>query len=630
MQRRTFLGTAGLTAAATAAGTAPAGAAPGGPPADGGPADGGPADGGSVDTAFEDRLLRAAEDQVATVLVAYPDQLTELWANRAVARSALRLVSVMTAPTSRFHRSPDLLGPLADLVAGVRATQHRDGTWDQGNLHTPPDSAFVVNDLCGVLTLLEADDDEATTDVRAELRTVLRSASQALVTGGVHTPNHRWEVSAALARLHELVPDGTRQLDRVEQWLAEGVDIDGDGQYSERSANYAFVVTNPCLLALARYTGHVELRGAVRRNLDLQLRLLEDDGTVESVQSRRQDQKEVRDSSDGLLQFRELALRDGDGRYARFVLDQLARTDAAARAGDGDAWAEVRLHPDLLAPLPAPASLSGDGVDVLADSSLVRLRRGRAAASVFGGADFVDDPDRPGPIGSGLSTNPTFLKYRRGAAVLSSVRLAPRFFSLGHFRSQGVAVGDDGTVTLHQRVTAGYHQPLAPADRRGDGDYELGSEGRFFAAMSFDRRARDERVLETTVVVRPVDGDLEQGLDLEFTLTGTEEPGDVPVVVELAFSQALGAQPGVLAGAEVLEEGEDGAASTHQLAQGWGTWTVGEDRLRFGPGTGAGPRQPTVVDPGERYTWLGGDLVPAGTRVLLTTTVPGSWTLSLR
>lgn len=620
MQRRTFLGTAGLTAAAGTAGAGPAGADPG-------PAAGSPPP--AVDTEFRSRLLAAAEAQVATVLTAYPDQLTALWANRAVARSALRLTSVLTTPDSRFHRHQDLLGPLTELVAGVRATQHADGTWDQGNLHTPPDSAFVVNDLCGVLTLLEEDGWEATADVRSELRTVLRSASGALVTGGVHTPNHRWEVCAALARLHELVPDPA-QLARIEEWLAEGVDVDADGQYSERSANYAFVVTDPSLLVLARATGHVELRGDVRRNLDAQLRLLEADGTVESVQSRRQDQKEVRDSSDGLLSFRELALRDGDGRYARFVLDQLARTDAAARAGDGDAWAQVRLHPDLLAPLPTPAPVLTDGVDVLAASSLVRLRRGTVSASVFGGADLDGDPDRPGPIGSGLSTNPTFLKLRRGAAVLSSVRLAPRFFSLGHFRSEGVAVGDDGTVTLHQRVTAGYHQPLAPADRRADGEYDLGSEGRFWAAMSFPDRVRDERVLETTVVVRPVGGDLGQGLDLEFTLTGTEEPGDVPVVVELAFTSALGAGPGVLTGGEVLTAATDDSPAVHQLVEGWGSWRVGDDELRFGPGTGSGPRQPTLVDPGERYTWLGGDLVPAGTRVLLTTTVPRTWTLSLR
>ncbi|WP_432562379.1 hypothetical protein [Kineococcus sp. SYSU DK003] len=607
MQRRTFLGTstAGLAAVATTTYAAAPAAAQEVP---------------AVDEQFAARLLAAAEAQVDAVLAGREEQLTQLWAHRAWARSALRLTSVLAAERSRHHRSAELLAPLASFVSALRAAQHRDGTWDQGNLHTPPDSAFVVNDLCPVLDLLQRDDWNRTRDVREELRTVLALASDALVVGGVHTPNHRWEISSALARLHALVPR-PGQLERIGEWLAEGVDIDADGQYSERSPNYAFAVTNPSLLTIARLTDRVELRAHVRRNLDLHLLCLEDDGTLETVQSRRQDQKEVRDSSDALMVYREMAIRDGDGRYARFVLDQLARTDEPARAADGDAWAEVLAHPDVAAPLPAPVPLGTEGTHVLAGSGLVRYRRGSSTASVFGGADLVDDPDRPGAIASGLATNPTFLRFRHGAAVLSSVRFAPRFFSWGHFRSQGIEVGDDGTVTLRQNMTGGYYQPLPPAARRGSGEYDLELEGRFWAAMSFSEREREARVLETTVVVRPVGGNVENGFDLEFTVGGTEEPGDVPATVELAF---LG--DGTLEGTEVL----DAEAGTHQLVAGWGSWRVGDDEVRFGPGTGSGPRQPAVVDPGERYTWLGGDVVPAGTRVLLTTTVPGSWTLSIR
>ncbi|GAA0572062.1 MULTISPECIES: twin-arginine translocation signal domain-containing protein [Streptomyces] len=33
---------------------------------------------------------------------------------------------------------------------------------------------------------------------------------------------------------------------------------------------------------------------------------------------------------------------------------------------------------------------------------------------------------------------------------------------------------------------------------------------------------------------------------------------------------------------------------------------------------GSGPRQPAVVDSGERYSRLGGELTPAGQRVLIT------------
>ncbi|WP_337059432.1 hypothetical protein [Kineococcus sp. G2] len=627
LSRRTFV--AGVTGGSAVSAVPPAAAtpAPAGPPGAAAPALD-PFRGPDVDRPFVDRALRAAEAAAPGVLEGYRTQIEGLWPYRAVARSALRLAALHVSPRSAFHADAGLAAAITEMAAALRADQHRDGTFDVGNLHTPPDTAFVVRDLCELLTLLRAAAPQRGPDplraARDDLTAVLTAAGRAMATGGVHTPNHRWEVSAALAQTDLLLPDPAHRR-RVEEWLAEGVDVDGDGQYSERSPNYAFAVTNPSLLAIARCTGRVDLRAVVRRNLDLQLVLAEDDGAVESVQSRRQDQGQRKDLADGLLQFREMALRDGDGRYAAVVQELLARTDDAARYGDADLWAQLLVHPDLAARLPRPRPWRVDGTRVLAGSGLARLRAGDCTATVYAGTDGGEDEDRPGPIASGLATNPTFLRYRRGAAVLSSVRFSPRFFSTGHFRGRGLEPLADSAFRTSQRITAGYYQPLPPGRRRPDGDYDLTGEGRFWAAMSFDERVRDERVLETTVVVRPVAGDLRRGFDVEFAVGGTEEDGDVPAVVELAF-----AGEGELEGTVVLQEAADGAPAVHQLVEGWGTWRSGGDEVHFGPGTGSGPRQPPVVDPGERYTWLGGDLVPSGTRVLLTTTVPRRWTLSLR
>ena len=148
----------------------------------------------------------------------------------------------------------------------------------------------------------------------AALEDVLTAATPALVKGGVHTPNHRWELSAALARLHRLAPQPALA-ERVGQWLAEGVDLE-DGLYSERSANYAAHVSNPSLLTVAEVFGRPELVDAVEQNLTATLDLLLPDGSVETVLSRRQDQRWPVPLAGYLLPLRRVALLRGRGDLA--------------------------------------------------------------------------------------------------------------------------------------------------------------------------------------------------------------------------------------------------------------------------------------------------------------------------
>jgi hypothetical protein len=70
-----------------------------------------------------------------------------------------------------------------------------------------------------------------------------------------------------------------------------------------------------------------------------------------------------------------------------------------------------------------------------------------------------------------------------------------------------------------------------------------------------------------------------------------------------------------------------GTAGNYQLVSGTGSYTVGSDRIEFGPGNGAAR---VGMDPGERYTYLGGSLTPDGQRVYLTGRTPGRQTLQLR
>ena len=55
-----------------------------------------------------------------------------------------------------------------------------------------------------------------------------------------------------------------------------------------------------------------------------------------------------------------------------------------------------------------------------------------------------------------------------------------------------------------------------------------------------------------------------------------------------------------------------------QLVEGDGTYTVGQDVITFGPGNGRRHSSALRMDAGEKYSYLGGSLVPPGQRVYIT------------
>jgi len=620
MDRRQLISTVGAASAVAAASTVLSGemadasptAAPAAPPPE------------QVDNRFLDTLTRVNDLQIPTVLSSYQEQITSLASPRTLAQSALRLVTAYVNPRGQNHHSSTLLGPLNTLLDALADRQNPSGLYDIGNLDSPPDTSFVISDLGLGYELLHQDADAATVPAQEKYAAIMRRSARSLAEGGVHTPNHRWEICKALAHLHHLWP--SRQLiARINDWLGEGIDQDAEGEYSERSPNYASEVTNRSLVTIARLVDKPRLLDNVQRNLALTLYRLEVNGEVETVQSRRQDQTGIQDVWKYLMHFRELALRDRDRRFAAVaeqIIDRVAANPASfATSGYsvGEFLAEALAYPDLTALLPRPLAPLTRYERFFRGSQLVRIRRGDTTASIFGGTDWhnrrLDPVGRPTAIreiSSGLSTNPTFFKLRKGAAILDSVRMSPRFFSTGHFRSDGVAA-QRGGWRLSDRVEVPYHLPLPQRYRRPDGNYALGSEGRFYAKMDFPHRPKQYRVLDTSVTIRQV-GD--SAFDLAFDVQGPP----TSLTIELCFRGG-----GTLTG--VVPASGDG---NFQLVEGEGAYTVGADTITFGPGNGSGIRQPIAMDPGEKYTYLGGNLVPAGQRVYITGEVPFRYTLRLR
>lgn len=385
-----------------------------------------------------------------------------------------------------------------EIAADARALlalQNPDGTIDGSNIRTPPDTGFVMETVGAALVALREIGGTkipagALSDAVAAADEFMRRAASALVTGGVHTPNHRWVVCSALAfayRLHRR----PEYLARIDQWLSEGIDIDEDGQYSERSAGIYSAVSSAALVNVALLLGRDELLEPVRRNLEATLMLVQPDGRIDTTASRRQDQYDTTlEWFNYYVPFRVLAAVDGNPRFAAAVrfLERHSGDRNAPLAGHAIAFfafPEMRI------------ALNGDGVSaiptdfavVLTEAGLYRERRGQTAVTVFGGHDRWPD-GQVTPEASGRAGNPSFLTVCTGSASIRWVRIVPRFFNVGYLRF-GMVSADEGLCRLEAAREVGYFQPLPPQKRRDDGRYELTTgDGRFWSATDLPERER--------------------------------------------------------------------------------------------------------------------------------------------
>jgi hypothetical protein len=454
------------------------------------------------------------------------------------------LAAAACAPGSRYFRSTELVEPMRAAIRYMLAAQNADGTVDyyETNFHSTPDLAFILEGACPTCALLRASPVPAIAAVAVELGEFIKRGGEALVAGGVHTPNHRWVVCAALAWVNSLFPD-KRYVARADQWLAEGIDLDPDGQYTEKSTTVYSPIVNRALINVARLLNRPALLEPVRKNLEMSLYYVHPDGDVVTEASRRQDRDQRGNMHRYYYAYRTLALRDGNGRFAA-----MARQIEAETQGRVGELTTFLLEPEFGRALPPSAPLPTDYAKVFAHSSLVRIRRGASSGTVLAG-------------------NPVFFSFRRGGAALSAVRLATAFFGKGQFVGDALEARD-GRYVLRQKLEGPYFQPLTAA-QIADGEHTRMAPNGTLANDSRAKRARSEiQTLEAVVTVTETAG----RFALAIAIRGT---AFVPVAIELGFRAG-----GKFEGVEPLA----GAKDTFLLRSGTGRYTSGADTIEFGPG----------------------------------------------
>ena len=518
------------------------------------------ADSAEPEDPYYRELVKANDAGVLSLLNPGKGSQQRFGGARGVGEAVDALAGSYCAPESSYYKAAALLTALEAEADKLLAAQHSDGTIDSGNLSSPPDTAFVVQTVCMALAVLQRLNQPELSTINSKLGKFVLAAGEALSTGGIHTPNHRWVVSSALAQLNLLFPSA-KYVDRIDDWLGEGVYCDADGQYEERSTGIYSRVVDNAMITLARLLDRPQLLEPVRRNLAMTIFYMHPNGELETVGSRRQDQAMDAWISNYYLQYRYMAIKDKNRQFA--AVARFAEQIGLNQAEDKIPLIQFLEEPLYRRPLPDPEPIASDYSRFFSNSGLARIRRQELSATVYGGSDW------PLGVSSGLASNPTFFSFRKGKAVLESVRMIPNFFTEGDFRSIGMKV-EGHRYLLEQQLHVPYYQPLPKQLRNPRGDYPLTSAGnRFWSKMNFPERPMSNiQTLEQKVTVTESAG----AFELAFNVGGHDR---VPVTIELAFrrdGELEGIEPGAT------------RPNFYFLRQGMGQFRAGDDVITFGPG----------------------------------------------
>ncbi|MEP6749582.1 MAG: hypothetical protein ABJB86_17725 [Bacteroidota bacterium] len=539
------------------------------------------------------RLVAANDNQVNQLLSALQAGVTST--GRKIGFDFATLSASYVSPGSTYHQSPLIVEALEKLVQLLTGLQSADGTLNFGNLESPPDTAFLVEPLAAAARLLEQIKMPVLKNINEEVKKFLLRCGAALSAGGVHTPNHRWLICAALAGIHAAYPNQL-YINRIEDWLGEHFYIDADGHYPERSANYA-VVENTAFLTVGRLLKKPMLFEPVRKNLEMTWYYMEPDGQLVTVDSRRQDQYTSKSMVAYYLQYRWLAIKDNNHLFAG-----ITRLIEGLKGFEEEILNKYLFqfleNPLLQEALPEVAAPPVQYEKLFANAATLRLRHAGITTTLFGGVDW------PVIIASGRSDSPNFYTHRKGAAILKYMRLSADFFSMGYFYSDGLKKEGNAYV-LHKKLAIPYYQPLPASRRNSKGDYKLSpsTDGRFWSKMDFEHRpVSNIKTLDTKISFTTAEGTDK----LVFEVTGQ---AGVRVTVELCFLEG-----GVLSGVLPADKGNN------FLEKGMGKYEYGGSSIEFGPGVMA-HKAVTGLE-GERYSTHFGSLRTEGMHVYLTGITP--------
>ncbi len=392
-------------------------------------------------------------------------------------------------PLSRYHADDRVFTVLAAQCEYAHRDLSPEGltSLKSTNWHSPPDTAFAVDTLVPLLMSCRRHlDAPCAAAIDKLLSPLVQTMARGIIGRGFHTPNHRWVITGALSMAGQLFPD----LDAdayVDQLLGEGVDIDADGQYSERSTGIYNAVSNRGLINTAIYRDRPDLFEPVRANLGMMADMFHHDASVVTLFSARQDRGQRVVPMSLAVSYLLMGLRDGNNEW-------LAYADQLFAHSTHDRTSALLLHPFLIDP-------------EAAERPPIHARTKHRYTTLFPAAGVWRHRDSELSVTAGVG-QPQFMSVKLGPVELASVKISLPYFG-ANFVPHGLEAIDGGIALIddqcNREFEPSYRLPLGqavPLDRLGE------------------RHATRDRWPLPPVQMRVEVSRVEDGFDLRLRVTG--------------------------------------------------------------------------------------------------------------
>jgi len=320
--------------------------------------------------------------------------------------------------------------------------QRADGTFDgiSTNFYSAPETGFGMHILVWCYRIVEMyGRDEGKTQLVERLYKLIQRSGEGIAQGGFHTPNHRWVEASALLQAYNITGiEGFKTA--ADSYLAEGIDCSPYGEYAEKSAGIYNATNNNSFIVMAEETGESCYHEYVRRNLDMMFLYNEPDGSIFTMNSRRQD--------GGVIQkyyptayypsYLYMSYIYGDGRYA-VMTNKIMAAAEEGKASMPDCLQLYMLKPGLknftLEEIQPPSRFE----QLFEQSGIVRVGRDSYTFTL-------------------MKNNSSFLVFQT-EKIRCRLKMCASFFAVAQFKVQDI-IFEDGSYFMKFKTFGYYRLPF--------------------------------------------------------------------------------------------------------------------------------------------------------------------------